>query len=191
MTWPFEPLEHFRYGVVYADPPWLFENWSKAGEHKSPDRHYDCLTLDALKALPVGHLASRNCMLFMWATFPILPDALELMGAWGFRYVTGGAWHKTTTTGKTAFGTGYVLRSAAELFLVGAMGQPSYVSNSERNLIMAVRREHSRKPDQAYGIIENLCPDVPKVELFSRTDRHGWDSWGDQLGRFTSSPEAA
>lgn len=181
MDWPFAPLRPFSYGVILADPAWDYENWSEAGNGKNAKGYYDCMKLDDIKALPVSHLASNDCTLVMWATFPMLPHALEVMDAWDFRYVTGGAWHKKTSKGNTAFGTGYVLRSSAELFLIGATGKPRQRSRSIRNIIEAERREHSRKPDQMFDMIEQLWPDTFKLELFARQRRPGWDAWGNEL----------
>ena len=182
--WPFEPHLPFKYGVIMADPPWRYENWSPAGEAKNPKAQYECMPTEELKAMPVSHLASDTCLLFLWATFPMLPDALEVMEAWGFSYVTGGAWHKRTKRGKSAFGTGYVLRSAAEPFLIGRIGRPDYGSKSERNVIFANAREHSRKPDRAYALLERLCLRTFKLDLFSCQQRPGWDAWGDQMDKF-------
>lgn len=112
----------------------------------------------------------------------MLPAGMRVMSAWGFDYVTGGAWHKRTVNGKTAFGTGYVLRSACEPFLIGRRGRKRPTSRSERNLIEGLAREHSRKPEEAYRLAERLLPDARRVELFSRTVRPGWDHWGDQSG---------
>jgi N6-adenosine-specific RNA methylase IME4 len=182
--WPFGDLLPLRYGAIVADPAWEFRLRSEAGQGKSAQAHYRCAPLDALAALPVGHLAQRDCAMFMWATAPMLPQALDLLAAWGFRYVTTGAWAKLSPTGrKLAFGTGYVLRSAAELFLVGAAGQPRWRSKRVRNLIQAPVRGHSRKPDQLYAMVEELV-DGPYLELFGRQRWPGWDGWGDQLDRF-------
>ncbi|SDH93978.1 MT-A70 family methyltransferase [Roseospirillum parvum] len=182
--WPFGHLRPLAYSLIYADPPWLFANYSSAGEAKNPLAHYACMGLDQIQALPVGHLAAPDCLLAMWATFPMLPQALETLAAWGFTYKTGGAWHKRTTGGKTAFGTGYVLRSAAEVFLIGTMGRPRLGSRSERNLVDAPTREHSRKPDEMAELLSRLVPDGRRVELFARETRPGWDCWGDQVSRF-------
>jgi N6-adenosine-specific RNA methylase IME4 len=183
--WPFAPLLPLKYGMIVCDPPWSFENWSAKGEAKNAKAHYDCMPLDALKALPVGHLAAGDCCLFLWATWPMLPEAMDLMRAWGFDYRTGGAWHKKTSGGKTAFGTGYRVRCACEPFLLGFIGNPSN-SRSQRNLIEGVTREHSRKPDEAYRWAEAYMPDAWRVELFSRQARPGWDAWGNESGKFAA-----
>ena len=184
MTWPFSNLRPLSYDLIMADPPWQFKLWSGKGEEKSPQAQYQTMDMAAIKALPVSHLAGGDCLLFLWATFPMLPDALETMSAWGFRYITGGAWHKRTSGGKTAFGTGYRLRSSCEPFLIGALGNPS-TTRASRNLIDAEAREHSRKPQAAFDLCETLMPGARRVELFSRQVRAGWDAWGNETGKFT------
>lgn len=183
MTWPFGELRPLGYQAILVDPPWQYELYSEKGEAKAPQAHYACMPLAAIKALPVGHLARRDTLLIMWATGAMLPHAIDTLAAWSFRYVTAGAWAKQTKRGRKAFGTGYVLRSAAEFFLVGAVGAPAYRSRSVRNLIIARVREHSRKPERMYAMIEELI-DGPYVELFARAPRRGWDSWGNETEKF-------
>ena len=184
MSWPFADLLPLTYGAILADPPWLYELRSSAGEAKSPQAQYDCMDLDAIKALPVSHLARGDCLCVMWATAPMLPQAIDTLAAWGFRFVTAGAWAKQSSTGtKWAFGTGYVFRSAAEFFVVGKIGEPKYQSRSVRNLIVAPVREHSRKPDDMHPMIESLVSG-PYLELFARELRPGWDVWGNQTDKF-------
>lgn len=182
MTLPERPHGGFR--AIYADPAWRFALYSDRGDAKSAQAHYECVSLEEMRTLPVERLAAGNSALFMWATFPMLPEALDLMGAWGFAYKTGGAWAKRSSTGrKWAFGTGYIFRSAAELLLVGTRGEPKWLSRSERNLWALPVREHSRKPDELYGVIERLTPG-PRLELFARTQRPGWVAWGNETGKF-------
>lgn len=181
---PFGDLRPLSYGGILADPAWSYDNWSAAGEAKNPKAHYACMSLDAIKALPVSHLAAGDCLLVMWATAPMLPQGIETMTAWGFRFVTAGAWAKQSRTGeKWAFGTGYVLRSAAEFFLVGALGKPAYQARNIRNLLVAPVREHSRKPDHMHRMVEALVPG-PYLELFARERRPGWDAWGNETDKF-------
>lgn len=169
-----------------ADPPWLYENWSAAGEHKNATAKYDCMDLEAIKALPVSHLAGGDCLLWLWATNPMLPQAFEVMSAWGFTFKTAGTWVKRTTNGKVAFGTGYVLRSANEPFLIGTTGKPKTARNV-RSVVDAVAREHSRKPDEAFAAAEKLIPGARRVELFSRQTRTGWSTWGDENAKFNEA----
>lgn len=184
MTWPFGNLQPLRYGAILADPPWRFSNFSAKGEAKNPVAHYDCMTTADLAKLPVPQLAASDCALLMWATAPMLPDAVDLMRAWGFTFKSAGAWAKQSSTGqKWAFGTGYCFRSAAEFFLLGTIGKPKVMSRAVRNLIVAPVREHSRKPDCQYQMVEDLF-DGPYAELFSRTSRPGWDTFGNEAGKF-------
>jgi N6-adenosine-specific RNA methylase IME4 len=189
MTWIFDPLDPLTYDFIMADPAWRFENWSKKGEQKNPVRKYDCMSLPDIKALPVSQLARRDCLLWLWATHPMLREAIATMAAWGFTYVTSGVWVKTTATGKLAFGTGYVLRSASEPFLIGRIGAPR-TSRSIRTVIQGRAREHSRKPDSAYFAAEALAIDaLRRADLFSRETRQGWDAWGNEVGKFREKGE--
>jgi len=184
VDWPFGELPPLRYRVILCDPPWAFKLRSVAGEAKSPQAQYECMDIEAIKALPVSHLAADECALIMWATFPMLPQALDVMQAWGFKFCTGGAWAKQSSTGrKWAFGTGYRLRSAAEPFLLGTIGKPPQNSAAIRNLIVAPIQQHSRKPDAMHQMIETMF-DGPRVELFARQRRAGWDAWGNQTEKF-------
>ena len=183
LPWPARPHGGFR--TILADPPWRFEAYSEAGEEKNATAHYPCMDMDDLRKLPVEMLAAANSALFMWATFPMLPEALDLMGAWGFDYRSGGAWGKQSSTGnKLAFGTGYIFRSAAELLLVGVRGEPKWKSKSERNLWLAPIREHSRKPDLFHPMLERMALG-PRLELFGRQRRPGWTVWGNDVEKFT------
>lgn len=184
MNWSFGDLQPLRYGCILADPPWYFRNYSEKGEEKNPVAHYSCMATDGIAKLPVSQLAAPDSALIMWATAPMLPDAVSLMSAWGFAFKSSGAWAKQSTTGeKWAFGTGYCFRSAAEFFLLGTIGKPKVLSRSVRNLIVAPVREHSRKPDEQYSMCEQLF-DGPYVELFARQTKPGWDCWGNETDKF-------
>lgn len=185
----FDQIPRLKYGCLHADPPWYFKNWSKKGEVKNPAAHYDCMDIDAIASLPVGHLAAKDCILFLWATNPMLPQAIDMLGKWGFTFKTAGHWVKKTKNNHLAFGTGYCLRSAGEPFLIGAIGKPKYASKSVRSVIEAKVREHSRKPEEAYAAVEALAGDVPKLDLFSRQERPGWDNFGDQTDMFEAAAE--
>lgn len=178
------------FDLIMADPPWDFGNWSPKGTLKNPSHHYACMDLDAIKALPVGQLAAPDCVLWLWATNPMLPEAFETLKAWGFKYKTGGHWSKKTANGKQAFGTGYILRCAGEPFLIGTIGKPRTARNV-RSVIEGIVREHSRKPDEAYAEAEKLIPKARRADLFSRQTRPGWTSWGNEAGLFDQQDEAA
>jgi len=183
-SWPFDTLSPASYGAVMADPPWSFAHYSAKGEVKSAKGHYDCMDLDEIKALPVADLLQGSGYLWLWAVNPMLPHALEVMSAWGFSFVTAGTWVKRGTSGKLAFGTGYVLRSANEPFLIGKIGKPKPMSRSVRSVIEAPRREHSRKPDEAYEAFRLMTGDVRRADLFARESRPGFEAWGNEAERF-------
>ena len=182
--WPFDPLPPLSFDVVFADPPWAFELRSEKGEGKAAQAHYECMPLAEICALPVGHLARGDAWLWLWATYPMLPQAFTVMDAWGFSYVTGGPWVKRGASGRLAFGPGYVLRTCSEIFLLGKVGSPRVHSRSVPNVIEAARREHSRKPDEAYETAERLFGPARRADLFSRESRDGWESWGKEAGKF-------
>lgn len=170
------------FGLIMADPPWSFSNWSAKGEAKNPKAHYRCQSLDWIKALPVSALAADDCLLWLWATNPMLPQAFQVMTAWGFEFATAGHWVKRTKHDKLAFGTGYILRSAGEPFLIGRRGKPK-TTRSVRSVIEGPVRAHSQKPDEAFAAAEKLIPEAAHIELFSRTTRPGWATWGDETGK--------
>lgn len=180
--WPFGDLKPFSFGMIMADNPWSFDNWSEAGEGKNAKAHYNCQSTAELAALPVGHLAMRDCWLFQWATHPMLKDAIAVTEAWGFRVVTSGVWVKRGNSGKMAFGSGYILRCASEPFIIAKIGNPPIFSKSIRTVIEAPRRRHSEKPIEAYRICERLFGDVPRLSLFDRRTLPNWTMFGDQVG---------
>ena len=175
-NWPFSNLLPGAYGMIMADPPWLFQLYSEKGEQKSAQSHYDCMGVDDIQKLPVAELAARDCVLWLWATGPLLPEAIKTAEAWGFDYKTFGAWNKGR------WGTGYLMRSVCEPFLIATKGNPKTDGRKVPNLLDEKRRQHSQKPEQAYQLAERLVPGVARLELFSRTDRPGWDAWGDESG---------
>lgn len=189
--WPFGSLKPLHYGMLMVDPPWSFANWSADGGEKSPSAHYACVsTADLIEQFPVGHLAGGDCWLWLWATHPMLPDAMRALQAWRFQFVTSGVWVKTTPKGGLAFGTGYVLRSASKPFLIGKVGKPPVCNRSIRTAIMAPRGRHSAKPAAAYKAAAALAgPNAFMAEVFSRTRRRGWDTFGDEDGKFGEAAE--
>lgn len=186
-AWPFGEMRPLSFDFIMADPPWSFDNFSEKGEAKNAKAQYDCMDLASIKALPVGDLAARDCVLWLWATNPMLPEAIETLRAWGFTFKTAGHWSKRTLHGKQAFGTGYILRCAGEPFLIGTMGKP-VCARTVRSVIEGPVREHSRKPDEAYEAAERLCPQVMRrADLFSRQTRAGWTSWGNEVEKFETA----
>lgn len=182
------PRNHFS--TIYADPPWSFEFWSGKGKARSADNHYDTMRTADIASLPVTDLAAPDCALFMWACWPTMEDAFALIKAWGFEYKTCAfAWLKADpyrlfADDKTPFaGMGYWTRANSEVCLLATRGKPKRLNADVRQGIIAPRREHSRKPDEIYGRIERLVAG-PYLEMFARTTRPGWTSWGNQVGKF-------
>jgi N6-adenosine-specific RNA methylase IME4 len=171
-----------HYSVILADPPWTFATYSRKGKGRSAEAHYDCMSLADLKALPVADWAAPDCALFLWATDPSLPQALGVIEAWGFAYKTVAfTWAKTTKDGAGfPIGCGYWTRANPEQCLLATRGRPQRLSRAVPQLILAPRREHSRKPDQVYERIEALVPG-PYLELFARAPRAGWHAWGNEV----------
>lgn len=179
---PLKGIPTGHYGTLLIDPPWSFKTRSDKGHGKSAQAHYDCMTLDDIKALQVGSLAAPDCALFMWATWPLIREAFDVLDAWGFEY-KGLAWEWikfNQATGKYAFGTGYGTRKNVEPCLLATRGSPRRLSASVRDIILSPRREHSRKPDEQYAAIEALFPG-PRLEMFARQRWPGWDAWGNQV----------
>lgn len=190
-TWPFGALAPRRYGVILADPPWRFRTWGEHNQKKSASRHYPLMTTESLCALPVHQLAARDCALVLWAVQAMIPQALLTLEAWGFTFKTMGAWAKRSRAdGGWAFGTGYILRSTAEFYIIGTRGKPRTAARDVRNLIVAPAREHSRKPDQMHDNLDRMFPLSARCELFARTLREGWESWGYETDKFGRSPGA-
>lgn len=199
---PFQQLQMAAYDLIVIDPPWPNENFSPKGEVKSSVAKYGRMSFKAIGELPVADLMSRNCLIVLCCTWPLLFDGGdvkrhyfghdpsrsrpgECVKAWSptLRYVTGGPWVKRTKSGKLAMGTGYRLASASEPFLLYVHGAPRTVRGI-RNVVEGLRREHSRKPDELFAFCEALMPGGRKLELFSRQSREGWDSWGYEAGKF-------
>jgi|TARA_R110002020_G_scaffold14486_8_gene51433 N6-adenosine-specific RNA methylase IME4 len=174
-----------NYNVILADPPWTWKSWSKKGDKKSATQHYKTMEQADIYNLAVADLASDNSVCFLWCINTLLPQSFRLLNAWGFQYKTVGyVWVKQNRKTDSLFmGLGYHTRQNAELCLIGTRGKPKRISKGVHQIIMAPRREHSRKPDEIYSRIEQLYPG-PYLELFSRTNRDGWDSIGDETGRW-------
>ena len=200
---PFRGLLRNHYQVIEADPAWIWKSYSKKGDSKSPNAHYETMTIDEICQLPVAELAAPNCALFLWGTWPTMPAPWKVLESWGFKY-SGLAWEWlkfNQDTGKYAFGGGLGgTRKNLEPCILGRRGSPPLLNRSQRDFIIdpvtgmeliddngailrAKRRRHSEKPVAAKERME-LMFDGPYVELFSRTDREGWDSWGKEAGKF-------
>ncbi len=172
-----------KYNVILADPPWSFRAWSNKGMGRSAEQHYPTMRLEDIKALPVSDLAAEDCVLFLWATFPMLKEALEVAEAWGFVYKTVAfTWVKENRKSPGLFwGLGYWTRANAEVCLLATRGSPKRQSAAVHQVILSPVERHSKKPDEVRERIVTLMGDVPRVELFARQQTPGWDVWGNEV----------
>ena len=177
-------LARRRFATVLADPPWQFQNRTGkvAPEHRRLNR-YATMTLDDIKATPVSAACEDTAHLYLWVPNALLPEGLAVMQAWGFAYKSNIVWHKVRKDGgPDGRGVGFYFRNVTELLLFGTRGKNARTlapGRSQVNIIKTQKREHSRKPDEAYGVIESCSPG-PFLEMFARGGRSGWTSWGHQ-----------
>lgn len=182
-------MEGRRYGTILADPPWRFQNKTGkvAPEHKRLSR-YGTLALDEICGIPVEKIAAERCHLYLWVPNALLQEGLKVMAAWGFTYKTNIVWQKVRKDGEPdGRGVGFYFRNTTELLLFGTLGKDVRTLAPGRrqvNVIKSRKREHSRKPDEQYNIIEQ-CSWGPYLELFSRGPRAGWTAWGDQADDYS------
>lgn len=171
------------FPTILADPPWRFSNRTGkvAPEHRRLDR-YSTMSLDAIKAMGVKNVAARNAHLYLWVPNALLLDGIAVMEAWGFRYVSNIVWAKRRKDGgPDGRGVGFYFRNVTELLLFGVRGSMRTLApgRSQVNMIETRKREHSRKPDEQYELIE-ACSPGPRLELFARHARAGWTVWGNE-----------
>jgi len=175
---------HGGYAAILADPPWRFANRTgkMAPEHKRLLR-YPTLTIDEIKGLPVGRLAAPKAHLYLWVPNALLKWGLEVVEAWGFEYKSVITWYKVRKDGgPDGRGVGFYFRNVTEMVLFGVKGANNRTlkpGRKQTNIIVTRKREHSRKPDELYPIIE-ACSPGPRLELFARFKREGWQQWGNE-----------
>lgn len=181
-----------KYQIIYADPAWSYNK--KVGQGIADDI-YTTMSTNDIKKLPIRYLSHKDCFLFIWVTFPMLQDGLDVIKAWGFEYKTlGWSWIKTnkrqdltqlsfipTDFIDSFFGIGHYTKSNCELCLIGKKGHPVIIDNTISSTLISPRRQHSRKPDEVRNMIVRLCGDLPRVELFARQKTEGWDVWGNEV----------
>ena len=180
-----------KYNVIYCDPPRAYRVWSQKGNGRSAESHYSTMSLEDIKALPVGDLAEKDCALFMWITFPLLNEAFNVLDAWGFTYKSVAfVWVKQNKKSPSLFwGMGYWTRANAELCIIATKGSPKRQSRGVHQIILSPIEEHSKKPDETRDRIVELMGDVPRIELFARQKTPGWDVWGNEAPDSVELPE--
>ncbi|KZN65063.1 adenine methylase [Pseudoalteromonas luteoviolacea CPMOR-1] len=206
----FDEFKGQKFGLIYADPAWQFDSKKTGGSMSSgAAHHYDTMSVEELKAMPVESLAADDCILVMWYVGAMPEEAITVVKAWGFtlKNMNGFVWNKLTVNGNPAFGMGYWTRAGSESAIIATKGKPKVASRSVRavgnyafdaDIFQAINYsgnyltlEHSRKPDEFRVKCEELAGNVPKVELFARTSKHGWSVWGNEINKFDAKGEAA
>ena len=173
-----------KYKNIYAESPWQFQNRTGkvAPEHKRLNR-YPTMKLEDIMKLPVGDVADEKSHLYLWVPNALLPEGLQVMEAWGFEYKTNLIWEKTRKDGEPdGRGVGFYFRNVTEILLFGIKGEKNRTldpGRSQVNLIRAMKKEHSRKPEEFIDLIEK-CSNAPYLEVFARGNRDSWDMWGNQ-----------
>lgn len=177
-----------KFRTVMADPPWRFQNRTgkMAPEHKRLNR-YGTMTLEDIMAMPVAETVAETAHLYLWVPNALLPEGLAVLQAWGFTYKSNLVWHKIRKDGgPDGRGVGFYFRNTTELLLFGTRGKNARTLPPGRrqvNFIGSRKREHSRKPDEQYPLIE-ACSPGPFLELFARGPRPGWTVWGNQSEQY-------
>jgi N6-adenosine-specific RNA methylase IME4 len=196
VEWPFGELIPGRYAAIAVDPPWRFKSNSKRKPGRNAMRHYECMSLDEIAALPVKQLAAPDCALFLWITGPFLALGahVPIMQTWGFKPSgLGFTWIKLKQGASErlfldmhdlAMGPGFTTRKNAEFCVIGKRGRSVRQDKGVHEVILERVREHSRKPDAFYKRIRSYVGSAPICELFARERRDGIDGWGNQLGMF-------
>lgn len=191
------PLPAKHYACIVADPPWFYDLRNQDQTHRNRIA-YPPMRLEEILALPIPALADRTgCVLWLWTTNNHLPQAFQCLDRWGFEHKAVLTWVKIASTGNPHIGTGHWLRNATEHCLLAIRGKLRCFGvggvgtlNNEPTVLFAPRREHSRKPEGFYNLVEKLCPDLSKLELFARQIRPGWESWGNEVDKFGLSCSA-
>ena len=172
-----------KYQVIYADPPWQFKNYNDKTARKWVGQQYELMNIKDISQLPIQEISDKNCALFMWAVYPSLPKAFEIIKSWGFQYKTVAfTWVKKNKIKDSWFwGMGYWTRSNAEICLLATKGHPQKISSSVHSIIDTPIEGHSKKPDEVRKRIVEIFGDLPRIELFAREKTEGWDVWGNEV----------
>lgn len=169
-----------KYKIIYADPPWSYND--KMIGHGGAEGIYRTQGKDWISNLPIGSISEKDSALFLWAVSPQLPEALQVMKAWGFKYVTVAfCWSKNHKSGKKVKNLGRWTMGNVELCLLGRKGKPQRIAKNIRQLVEAERTIHSKKPDEVRKRIVELMGDIQRIELFAREKTEGWDVWGNEV----------
>jgi site-specific DNA-methyltransferase (adenine-specific) len=173
------PFPDKKYSIIYADPPWQYSDTHTNG---AAEDHYQTMTVKEICALPVQDIAANNSALFLWATYPLIREAMEVIEGWGFEYKTVAfVWVKKYPNGNYCISLGNYTRSNTEPCLLAIWGKIRAMDKTLSQLIVTTRESHSKKPKIVRENIVRLFGDLPRIELFSRDKIEGWDCWGTQI----------
>ncbi len=187
------PLPDKKYNIIYADPAWQYDFSPTAA--RAIEKHYPTMNTETIKNMPITEICLSDCILFLWATFPKLLEACDVIQSWSFKYRTiAFVWIKTNKNYNpkqssfipceqfdSFYGMGHYTRANAEICMIGTRGNLKRKDQSIRQIIYSPIRKHSQKPDEVRNKIVQLMGDLPRIELFARKRFGGWDSWGDEL----------
>jgi N6-adenosine-specific RNA methylase IME4 len=175
-------LPNKKYQIIYADPPWKRDRWSEKAQFHSGEKHYQTMSIEELCDIPVETITDKNALLFMWVVGFELDGAIEVMGSWGFQYITiVFNWVKTNQDKSLWMGLGHWSRQGSEICLLGKRGKPKRFAKNIMQVLISPRERHSKKPDVIRNRIVELAGDLPRIELFARQKCEGWDSWGNEI----------
>jgi len=171
-------LPNKKYQIIYADPPWkYYQNWGNG----CMKHHYKGMETEEIKNLPIKNITDDNCHLYLWVTNPFIQEGLDVCKAWGFEHKQVLTWIKTAKNGKPKMCMGYYFRGCTEHIIFGVKGKLPRLRKDMRNIVFANTRGHSQKPDIIRKIIIEHSGNLPRIELFARTRREGWDAWGNEV----------
>lgn len=172
-----------KFNIIYADPPWSYKVYSDKGKGRSAESHYKTMNHEDIYNLDVASLAAKDCILFLWVTFPNLITGIETIKRWGFNYKTlGFCWVKRNKKSLSWFwGLGFWTRANPEICIIASRGNPKRLSKSVHSIVDTPIEAHSKKPDIVRERIVQLCGDLPRVELFARQEYEGWICLGNEI----------
>lgn len=189
MDWKFDHLPMFGFDVVEVDFPWDFELYSEAGEEKSAKAHYETMSIAEIMSYPIDLLARGDCLFLIWHPEWLKPGIIDaLLKNWSLDFRSRMIWRKLTRNGKPAMGPGYRVRTLHEPVMICTTGNPKH--KAFPSVFDGVRRQHSRKPEEFYKMVDRRCPNTFKASLFSRQSRPGWATWGREATKFDGDPIA-
>ncbi len=170
-----------KYKIIYADPPWRYQD--RTPPQGGAESHYQTMKLEDICTMQISEIVEEDCVLFLWATYPLLPEAIKVLESWGFTYKSVAfTWVKKNKKADTFFfGLGRWTRGNPEICLLGVRGKPKRISASVSNLTISPIQKHSQKPEMIREKIVELMGDLPRIELFARQTADGWDSWGNEV----------